>query len=145
MANLLSRSPFGLLNELQHDMNRLFDARLLPANGEAMAGSDRWVPAVDIHEDEQAYHVSIDVPGIPSKNIEITAHDGVLRIIGRREVINEDKEARRIERSFGSFLREFRMPDNADLDHVEARSKDGVLEIVVPKLAKPEPRRIEVL
>lgn len=144
MANLLSRSPFGLLNEIQRDMNRLFDARLLPVNGELMTGSERWVPAVDIHEDDKAYHVSVDVPGIPSKDIEVTAHDGVLRISGKRELVNEDKDAHRIERSFGSFLREFRMPENADLDHVEARNKDGVLDIVVPKVAKPEPKRIEV-
>jgi HSP20 family protein len=138
--------PFSLINELQRDMNRLFDARLLPVgsgNGSSISNSD-WLPPVDIHEDQDSYFLSVDLPGIPSDRIEVTAHGGVLSIRGSRESVYQDKEQKRSERVFGVFLREFSMPDNADLEQVEAKNKDGVLEIRVPKVAKAEPKRISV-
>lgn len=144
MTDLIARGPFGLLNELQRDMNRLFDSRLLPTNHELLGDPDRWVPAVDIAEDDKAYHLTVDVPGIPARDIEITAHDGVLSIRGQREAVHKDKETHRVERAVGAFLREFRMPQDADLEQVEARNADGVLTVVVQKVARPEPRRVEV-
>ncbi|MET0378203.1 MAG: Hsp20/alpha crystallin family protein, partial [Spongiibacteraceae bacterium] len=68
----------------------------------------------------------------------------VLSISGKREGVYEDKDQKRSERFFGSFLREFSMPENADLDLVQANSKHGVLELRIPKSTKPEPRRVEV-
>ena len=95
-------------------------------------------------EDAEAYHVSVDLPGIDPQNIEVTADNGLLSISGQRKEVHEDKELKRSERVFGAFRREFSLPDNADLDRVEANSKNGVLEITVPKAARPEPKRIEV-
>ena len=143
--NLITRRPFDLMNELQRDMNSLFENRLFPAGANLAAGqAGNWTPAVDIHEDAEAYHVSVDLPGIDPKNIEVTADNGLLSIRGQREEVHEDKEQKRSERVFGSFLREFSLPDNADLDRVDANSKNGVLEITVPKAARAEPKRIEV-
>ena len=139
-------SPFSLINELQRDMNRLFDARLLPVGtGESPTISNTdWVPAVDIHEDKDGYFLSVELPGIPSDQIEVTAHGNVLSIRGTREITHQDKEQRRSERVFGSFVREFSMPENADLGRVEAKNKDGVLELWVPKVPKEQPKRITV-
>jgi len=143
---LITRNPFALINELQRDMNRVFDSRLFPAvnQGDTNVASSDWVPEVDIHEDAKSYVVSVDLPGIKPENIDVTAHNGVLSIRGSRELVHKDKEQKRSERSFGSFLREFTMPDNADLDSVKAKTQDGVLEIQVPKIAKAEPKRITV-
>lgn len=142
---LVTRNPFALMNELQRDMNRLFDNRLFPSTVDTAAVSTAdWLPAVDIHEDKDAYLLAVDLPGVSSENIEVTAHNGVLSIRGKRESVHQDKENKRTERSFGAFLREFSMPENADLDRVQAKSKDGVLEIVVPKIPKAEPKRITV-
>lgn len=147
--NLRGRNPFSpflLINELQRDMNRLFDARLLPVGdgeGAAISNTD-WVPPVDIHEDKDGYFLSVELPGIPSDKIEVTAHGNVLSIRGSRESTYQDKEQRRSERVFGSFVREFSMPENADLDRVDAKNKDGVLELWVPKVPKEAPKRINV-
>ncbi len=142
--NLVTRRPFGLFGELQSDLNRVFENRLA-GSGENMrvAGRD-WIPEVDIYEDEQAYHLSVDLPGMKAEEIDVTAHDGVLSIKGDRELVNEDKELKRSERVYGSFLREFSMPETADLENIEASNNHGVLDIRVPKTSKSEPVRIPV-
>lgn len=140
---LITRHPLSLFGELQRDVNRLFDSRLFPNTSNLIASSD-WLPAVDIHEDSDAYVLSVDLPGIQPEDIHVSTHNGVLSISGKREETHNDKEQKRSERFFGSFLREFSMPENADLDKVQASSKHGVLELRVPKSTKAEPRRVEV-
>lgn len=145
--SLITRNPFALINELQRDLNRAFDSRLFPAltnSGDTALSNTTWSPAVDIHEDSDAYHVSVDLPGVKPDAIDVTAHNNVLSIRGTRSIVNEDKEQKRSERIYGSFLREFSMPENADLDRIEAKSNHGVLDIRVPKTPKAEPKRITV-
>lgn len=141
--SLITRNPFYLLNELQRDLNRAFDARLYSNNGNTLSNTD-WAPTVDIHENADGYHLSIDLPGVKPEQIEVTADKGVLSIRGTREAAHEDKELKRSERVFGSFQREFSMPENADLERIEAKSNLGVLSVFVPKSAKVEPKRITV-
>ena len=161
--SLISRNPLNLFNELQRDVNRLFDTRffdnrflergaadnkLIPdRSGNAttsLVGASDWLPSVDIHEDKESYVIAVDLPGIKPEDIKVSAHSSVLSISGKREVVHEDKDQKRAERFFGSFLREFSMPENADLDNVQAHSKHGVLELRIPKVAKAEPKRIDV-
>lgn len=145
--SLITRNPFALIHELQRDLNRTFDSRLFPAltnDGDTTLSNTTWSPVVDIHEDKNAYHVSIDLPGVKPEEIEVTAHNNVLSIRGARKIVNEDKEQKRSERIYGAFLREFSMPENADLDHIEAKSNNGVLDLRIPKTPKAEPKRITV-
>jgi HSP20 family protein len=143
--SLITRNPFYLINELQRDLNRAFESRLYSSgqNGTSISNSD-WSPTVDIHENADGYHLSVDLPGVTPDQIEVTADKGVLSIRGERMVVHEDKDLKRSERIFGSFQREFSMPDNADLDRIEAKSDHGVLTVFVPKTAKVEPKRITV-
>lgn len=143
--SLITRNPFYLINELQRDLNRAFESRLYSSgqNGTSISNSD-WSPTVDIHENADGYHLSVDLPGVTPDQIEVTADKGVLSIRGERTVAHEDKDLKRSERVFGSFQREFSMPDNADLDRIEAKSNHGVLTVFVPKTAKVEPKRITV-
>jgi|SRR5690606_17788976 len=144
--NLVTRHPFALINELQRDMNRLFDNRVFPGmsnEGGNLSNID-WQPAVDIHEDNEGYHLCVDLPGIAPSAVEVTAHNNVLSIRGNRSEVHTDKEQKRSERIFGTFRREFSMPDNADLDNISAKCDNGVLNILVPKSAKAEPKRISV-
>lgn len=141
--SLITRSPLSLFGDLQRDMNRLLENRLSQNSSNLITNSD-WLPAVDIHEDKEAYVLAVDLPGINPEDIHVSTQNGVLSISGKRESVHEDKDQKRSERFFGSFLREFSMPENADLERVQASSKHGVLELRVPKSTKPEPRRIEV-
>ena len=139
--NLVTRRPYGLFSGLH---TPAFDNRQAANVENRLGGEKNWVPEVDIYEDEKAYHLSVDLPGIKAEEIEVTAHDGVLTIKGDREAVLEDKELKRSERVYGSFLREFSMPDTADLENIKASSQQGVLDIEVPKVTKSEPRRIQV-
>lgn len=141
--NLVTRNPFNLINELQRDMNRLFDTRL-PNGSPSGLGTADWVPLVDVHEDEQGYHFAVDLPGVAREDLEVTAHNGILSIRGSRKAVHEDKELKRSERIQGSFVREFSMPENADLDSVQAKCQDGVLAIFIPKAASAQPKRIDI-
>lgn len=145
--SLITRNPFALINELQRDLNRAFDSRLFPSltnNSENTLSNTSWTPVVDIHEDQNSYHISVDLPGVKPEEIEVTAHNNVLSIRGTRSVVNEDKEQKRSERIYGAFLREFSMPENADLDRIEAKTNHGVLDLSIPKTPKAEPKRITV-
>ena len=105
-----------------------------------------WRPAVDIKEEDNRFLIKADIPGVDPKDIEITMEDGVLTIKGERVTEKEEKreDFRRVERSRGTFYRRFSLPDTADADKIEAKGKDGVLEIVIPKHDKVLPRRIAV-
>ena len=137
-------SRFGGLNQLHNEINRLFDSLGMDEEG-TMPASD-WMPAVDVTEEENRYVLHADVPGVDPKDIEITLENGVLTVRGKREFSDreERKGFRRVERVSGTFFRRFTLPDTADAEKISAHSKNGVLELVIPKQAKTQPRRIEV-
>ncbi|MGW8309943.1 MAG: Hsp20/alpha crystallin family protein [Thiogranum sp.] len=139
--------PWGLLNQLHGEIDRLFDTRLQKYGDERnhLAASD-WVPAVDIREEQERYVIHADVPGVKPEEIEIHMQDGVLTISGQRESETKDEREgyKRVERVRGNFFRRFSLPDTADADGISARSANGVLEIVIPKQAKVMPKRIKV-
>lgn len=145
--SLVRYEPWGLLNQRHADIGRMLNARVRrPAeDSDPLAASD-WTPAVDIREEEQRYVIHADVPGVKPGDIEVKMDDGVLSIKGKRQSESSEERAgyRRVERVRGSFSRRFSMPDTADADAISARSKDGVLEIVIPKQAKVLPKRIKV-
>jgi HSP20 family protein len=96
-----------------------------------------FVPAVDIHESEREYSIHMELPGINKNDVEIKFDSGIMTISGskKNEVIEEspDKQYRHIERSFGSFSRQFRLTDNVDANGIKAQFENGVLEVTVPK------------
>ena len=90
--------------------------------------------------------VRADLPGVEAKDIDVTAENGVLTLRGERRA--EQRPARggfeRTERTFGTFLRRFALPDNVQADAIAAKHVNGVLEISVPKQPKIEPKRITI-
>jgi HSP20 family protein len=138
--------PYGLLNQLQREVNRLFEpGRLGEDEASGMLASD-WVPAVDIKEEPGEFVIYADLPGVQAKDIEITMEKGVLTLKGARnaEAKEEERKYKRAERVRGSFLRRFTLPDVVDVEKISAKFKDGVLELVVPKGAAAQPRKITV-
>jgi len=122
--------PWALLNRLH----------------ETAARDASWAPAVDIHEEAQRFLVRADLPGVKPADIEVTADKGVLTLRGERLIEKRDVDGHysRVERVAGKFVRTFTLPDNVQTDAISAQFKDGVLELTIPKIAKAEPRRIEV-
>jgi HSP20 family protein len=103
-----------------------------------------WVPAADLCETADAYVVTAELPGVPRQHIRVDIHDGHLVLHGRRDARVACEQYHQVERGHGEFGRSFRLPTEVAADRVSAELKDGVLTIVVPKLAGPTARRVAV-
>ena len=139
--------PFGAMRQLREDMNRAFGHALADNDDESNVVTSRWVPAVDVKEEPERFLIAADIPGVDPSDIEITMEHGVLTIRGERKVENKDETRpgfRRVERLHGSFYRRFTLPDTADAEAISASGAHGVLEIVIPKKAVVQPKRIQV-
>jgi HSP20 family protein len=124
--------PFKEIRELE---NKIFQ-NYAPVSTEK--GISAFVPSVNTRESEFAYHIDVDLPGVKKEDIKVDVKDGVLTISGERKFKNEVKEEDfyKIETAFGKFSRSFNLPDDADVEQIEAKNENGVLEIVIPKVAK---------
>ncbi len=141
--SLIRYEPVSLFDQFNHEMNRFFtNSRPVSTSNEARD----WAPAVDIREEDDRFLLIADIPGVKRDEVEITLEDGVLTIKGERHTGTEDTREgfHRKERVHGSFLRQFTLPDTINPDSISATFTDGVLEIGIPKQAKPEPRKISV-
>ena len=130
--------PWSLLNRWRRELDQNFDT---------FARESTWAPAVDIHEEAKQFVVRADLPGVKPADIEITAEKGLLALRGSRnfEQKSDDGHYSRVERVSGKFARSFSLPENVATDEIKAQFKDGVLELIIPKIAQAQPRRIEVL
>jgi HSP20 family protein len=101
---------------------------------------------IDVREDGDRFTVHTDLPGVKAKDIRATADNGTLTIRGQRrfEKKEGEKDFELLERVEGGFLRRFTLPDNVRADEIRARHNNGVLEVVMPKQAAPETRRVNV-
>jgi HSP20 family protein len=144
MSLIRYNNPWSLLDALQRELNDSRAYRM--AGDDASAATASWAPSVDIKENEKAFTLLADIPGVDPKDIEIAMEKGVLTIKGERqsENVDEDENYRRVERQSGTFYRRFTLPDTADADNIEARSEHGVLKITIPKQEVAVSRRIEV-
>jgi HSP20 family protein len=139
--------PWPLFNQLQSEINRLFESRVGGgAEDSSTVVTSHWMPAVDIREDGDRFVLFADIPGVDTKDIEITMENGVLTIRGERKLESEEERQgyKRMERARGTFYRRFSLPDSADPERVSARGKNGVLEVTIPKHERVQPRKIAV-
>ncbi len=143
--NAIRKEPWSLFDQLQNDINHLFDARGSARDVSTSAVSD-WSPPVDIVEYPDKFVLLVDVPGVPVAEMEISLEHGVLCVKGARKppATGDDGNLRRAERARGTFFRRFVLPDTASAEDVSASGRDGVLEIVIPKAQPAKPRKINV-
>ena len=149
--SLKKNEPASFLNKIQADLNDYFKLnghRMVPSLFEQPASSfsTEWLPSVDVKEGRKAYTVSVDVPGVDPKDIEVSMDNGCLVIKGeRKDKKVEDDENHHLEECFhGMFERRFRMPETADPKKISANEKHGVLKIVIGKTKASKPNRIKV-
>lgn len=135
------------MRELENFQNRILSA-FTPALGSRNNDSlpAVWAPLVDITEDEDAYHISAELPQVNKEDVKVTLENGILSISGERRFEKEETKRtfHRVERAYGSFSRSFSLPGDGDPSKVEAEFKDGMLNIRVPKSEEARPRQIEV-
>jgi HSP20 family protein len=143
---LVSYEPWSFVNRLQRQLDQTFN-KTAGTTESAGAQSVAWIPRVDIYEEAERFVVLADVPGVDAKDIDITAENGVLTIRGQRRTQQSEASKNgyeRVERTSGSFLRRFTLPESANTETIKAKQTNGVLEVSIPKHPQVQPRRISV-
>ena len=142
------------------EMDRLFDRFAggfgLPAFRRMFNVDPAWrsessfsfsAPAVDVTEDDKAYTITAELPGLEEKNLDVTVSGDMLTLKGEKHYEKDEKDKNRYmsERAYGSFQRSFALPDGIDRDKIAANLAKGVLTITLPKTAQAQQQqKIEV-
>ncbi len=150
MTMLSKWNPLRELDEIQSRITGMLGRSLLkPEAGfrEPVVVSE-WSPLVDITEDEKEFLIKVELPEVKRDDLKVTVENGVLAITGERKFEKEEttKKYHRVERSYGSFLRSFSLPEETVGDKVNAEFKDGILSVHLAKVksAKPSAHMVKV-
>jgi HSP20 family protein len=137
MALLVRPEPFS------REVDRLFDT-FFGAGTET--ASRRWVPPMDLVEQEDHFLLKADLPGLSEADVSIEIQDNALTIKGERAAEHEQRERGwyRLERSYGSFNRSLTLPEGVDAEGVTAEFDRGVLTVRIPKPEERKPRRVAI-
>jgi HSP20 family protein len=140
-------NPFKDQDDLERRLATLFAGREARGNGgqEALTVT-QWSPLVDILEDEKEYLIKAELPEMKKEDVRLTVENDVLAISGERKFEREEqnKKYHRVERAYGSFVRSFSLPEDADESKVSADFNDGMLQVHLPKSVKAKPKAIEI-
>lgn len=136
-----SRSPWRDIEQLQQEMNRLFNSTF---TGQSRIAPD--FPAINIWTNEDGAVVTAELPGVTPEDIDISVVGETLTLSGNRqpEALNDGGKYHRRERRFGSFSRSFQLPFMVEADDVEAIFENGILHISLPRSEAEKPRKIAV-
>lgn len=143
--NVIRWDPYRDLSSLADRFNRALGTVGSRERDEEMS-LGTWAPPVDISEDKDRITLTAELPGFSEDQVEVQMEGGVLTIRGERK-FEEEKEGRnyhRLERSYGTFVRSFTLPNNVDRDQIRASFNNGLLEIEMPKRAEARPRQIKI-
>jgi len=145
--NLIKWNPFSELEDISSRLNQIFgrSAASATTGHEVMKVAD-WAPSVDISETDQAFVIKAEIPGVKKEDVKVTVDNGVLTIQGERKMEKEEKGKtfHRIERSYGSFVRSFRVPTDVDDSKAKAEFKDGMINVTLPKSEKAKSKSVEI-
>jgi len=143
---LVRWDPFRELEDMSERLNRVFSRPSLRNSGKENLTVADWVPTVDISESDGEYLIKAELPEVKKEDVKVTVENGVLTLQGERRQEKEEKSKRfhRVERSYGSFVRSFSLPESVEESSVKADYKDGVLNLHLPKSEKVKPKAIDV-
>lgn len=137
--------PEELFETMRREMDRVFSEfrrgfEVAPIGAPWGRGLMELSPRTDFAEDDQAYEVTVEVPGLEEKDIEVSIGSGLLTIKGEKKAEREDRKQgyHLAERSYGTFQRTLSVPPNVALDRIEAKVQNGVLRLTMPKSGEGE-------
>ena len=141
---LVRWEPFGDFDNVRSVFNDLFDENF--ERSWTQPSRSKWHPAVDVLESKDSYLIRAEVPGMKKEDIHVEVKDGTLVLSGesKSEKPAEGVEYRHVERISAKFYRSFALPKTVKQDGIDAKYKDGILEIRVPKAEQAKPRQIEI-
>jgi len=142
---LVSWSPLREFDDLFNRYSQSLGSRQL-SGAESQEGAAEWRPLANISESDSEYLIKAELPEVNKEDVEVTVNDGVITIKGERrlEKKSEDEKLHRIESFYGSFARSFSLPADIDESGIRAESKNGVLEVHLPKAEVQRPKSIEI-
>ncbi len=135
------------LARLRDEMDDLFGRFLYDWDWPGLAPMHHgWMPSMEVSEKDDKILVKAELPGVETKDVDVTVQNNVLTITGEKKEEHEEKHEGyfHTERRYGSFRRDIQLPSGIDENHVEAACKDGVLTITLPKSEQAKPKKIEV-
>ncbi len=141
------RSPFRDLMAIQDRLNRLFEGTVEKEGGsEEGMETAAWTPVVDIYETKDAIIVNVEAPGMSREQFTVEVKDDILSLKGERPFEKDvsREHYHRIERAYGKFRRSFVLGTPIKSDGITATYRDGILEIVLPKVEEAKARKIEI-
>ena len=139
--------PFRDLLSLQERMNKLFeDSPVRSTNRPGETSQSTWTPPVDILEKDNEIILKAELPGVRLEVVDLQIKDDILTLRGERRFEKDAKKENyhRIERSYGTFIRSFTLPDIVDQTGIRAKLKDGILEVTLPKARPTESKPIPI-
>ena len=139
-----ARSPFTMFGSLQREIDRLFDD--FTPTFTASHGPAEVRCSMDLADTKDGLELTIEVPGLDEKDVQVAVVDGVLTVSGEKKFATDekDKNYRFVERGYGAFARSVSLPAGAKTDQIKATLNKGVLKVAIPTVAKPEPKKIEI-
>lgn len=138
-----SVSPWQAFNEMERAMDEMMGMRTTGRRGTA---EREWMPSVEMYEKDNKFVIKAELPGVKKEDIDVSVTDHSLTIKGEKQATRETKREDYYlnEVSYGSFMRTIPLPENVDAENVEANFNDGLLEIVVPKMALTKAKRVSI-
>ena len=138
--------PFRDLRTLQGEVNRLFSRNRSRANGDENIARGAWNPSVDIFETKDQVVLEVELPGMKREDFDLSVENNALTLKGERkfEKKQETDNYHRVERSYGSFVRSFTLPQTVNAEGATAEYKNGVLRVTLPKREEVKARKIEI-
>lgn len=137
--------PFEF-EKMRREMDRLWDSFFEGKPARRAREEGEWLPSLDVSETKGDLVVKAELPGIDPKDIDISLNEGVLTIKGEKKQEKEEKEEgyHLIERSYGSFTRSIRLPQEVQSEKINASYKNGVLKITLPKSEEAKKKEIKI-
>ncbi len=140
--------PFRELENMRREMDRIwgnFFSETPMRRGEALEWGE-WFPEFDLSETKNELIVKAEVPGINPKDVSISLVDNMLTIKGEKKQEKEEKEENYhlLERSYGSFTRSVRLPQEVQSDKITAAYKNGLLKVTLPKSEEAKTKEIKI-
>ncbi|GAA1240025.1 hypothetical protein GCM10009578_095710 [Streptomyces rhizosphaericus] len=135
------RNPLAEFDDLLSQMGGLLESTV---GGAAVPGLATWTPAADVTEEDEAYHVELELPGVRRQEIDIEVNGQELTVTGEIKERERKGVLRRGGRRTGRFEYRLRLPSEVNTEGVKAAMSEGILTITVPKAETAKPRHIEI-
>lgn len=139
---MLYRNSLSPVFGLRREIDKLFEDTFTPN-----AGTAALTPAVDIRETAGELTFEVELAGIRPEDVEVIAEKGVLSIRGEKKAQRKEGDESRyhiVERTYGTFMRAFQLPQGIEEDKIDASFENGMLTIRVPKSPAQQPRKIQI-